>query len=146
MEIVEAHTAHLEWLVPLFDAYRAFYNQPSDPAGCREFLRDRITNHDSVIYLALSAGAPAGFTQLYPSFSSTSMRRIWILNDLFVSPAFRRTGAAQALIGRARQLALDTGAARVVLATRIDNTAAQQLYRKLGFVRDAEFYHYALAI
>ena len=31
--------------------------------------------------LAHAAGEPAGFTQLYPSFSSGTMNRMWILND-----------------------------------------------------------------
>ncbi len=38
----------------------------------------------SIIFLALhGAGQGLDFTQLYPSFSSVSAKRTWILNDLF---------------------------------------------------------------
>jgi len=36
-----------------------------------------------------SADQLMGFAQLYPSFSSVSMKRLWILNDLFVSSEAR---------------------------------------------------------
>jgi GNAT superfamily N-acetyltransferase len=37
------------------------------------------------------------FVQLYPSFSSVAARRIWILNDLLVTPPARRRGVGRAL-------------------------------------------------
>jgi GNAT superfamily N-acetyltransferase len=45
--------------------------------------------------------AAAGFTQLYPSFSSGSMAPILILNDLFVAPEGRRHGIGTALLDAA---------------------------------------------
>ncbi len=131
--------------MPLFDQYRQFYKQVSDPDGCRRFLLQRIENRESVIYLALDNGVAAGFVQLYPSFSSASMRRLWILNDLFVATQYRRSGAGQELIEHSRQLAIHTGAKGLVLATAIENFTAQRLYEKLGFTRDHDFYHYVLS-
>ena len=34
--------------------------------------------------MAFDGDNPIGFVQLYPSFSSVSMMRSWVLNDLFV--------------------------------------------------------------
>jgi len=127
-----------------FDEYRMFYGQPSDLAGAEKFLRERLGGQDSVFFAAVdeSSGRIAGFTQLYPTFSSLSMQRAWILNDLYVRPDYRRQGVAQALLDRAVAFAASTGAKRLELATAIDNANAQRLYEKNGFVRDNEFYHY----
>lgn len=107
MEIVQATPYHIEFLTPLFDQYRQFYRQGSDPEGGREFLLDRMKRRESIVYLALQDGRAVGFVQLYPCFSSTSMKRLWILNDLFVSPTARRSGIGKALIARARELAIE---------------------------------------
>lgn len=65
--IRRATTADLEDLVPLFDAYRVFYGQPADSQRARRFLADRLQSGDSVLLLAESKGAAAGFTQIYPT-------------------------------------------------------------------------------
>ncbi len=145
MDILEASSEHLDVLVPLFDSYRVFYRRPSDLAGARQFLADRIARRESVIYLAVAEGEPAGFVQLYPSFSSASMQRLWILNDLYVASGARRRGVAQALLARARRLAEETGAKGLTLSTGVDNAAAQRLYEKEGWIRDREFCVYTLS-
>src|SRR6266536_3158982 len=107
---VRAELDDVERIVPLFDAYRRFYRERSDPDGARAYLTDRLTRGEAVIFLAIVDGAATGFTQLYPSFSSVSMRRLWILNDLFVDPSARRAGVARALLERAERWAAETGA------------------------------------
>ncbi len=88
----QATIGDLELLVPLFDAYRQFYRKASDMALARQFLLERFQHNQSVIFLALQQdGAALGFTQLYPSFSSTAAARIFILNDLFVVPVVHRS-------------------------------------------------------
>jgi GNAT superfamily N-acetyltransferase len=136
----------LDALVPLFDGYRQFYRQASDAAGARRFLRDRIENEQSVIFLALADGAAVGFTQLYPSFSSAGMARIFVLNDLFVAPEARRCGAGGALLNAAAKYARNSGAVRLTLSTELTNTAAQTLYEKTGWKRDTVFCVYQLAL
>ena len=146
MEIRLASLADLPALVPLFDAYRQFYRQPSDPARAERFLRERLEGDESVIFLALEDRTPAGFVQLYPSFWSVAACRSWILNDLYVAPAFRGRGVARVLMDRARAHAVATGAHGMSLATQRDNLTAQRLYEGLGWVRDEEFYHYELEV
>ncbi len=146
MKIGFATADQLEALAELFDQYRVFYGQSTDRSAAQAFLQARLEKQDSKIFVAIENGEMAGFTQLYPSFSSVSMRPIWILNDLFVSPAFRRMGVAQQLMNSAANYARETSAIRLELATQITNRSAQSLYESLGYVKDQEFYHYSLAL
>ncbi len=149
-EVLRATPAHVPLIAPLFDAYRQFYKQTPDLASAQAFLAARLADGSSTVLLALaSAGAtPAaiGFTQLYPSFSSTSMRRIWVLNDLFVAPAARKQGVGRALLERARDFAVASGAVEMMLQTAVTNTPAQALYESLGWQRDDEYYTYVLSL
>jgi GNAT superfamily N-acetyltransferase len=105
MEIILAQLEHLEEISKLFDRYRIFYKQSSDIAAATKFLQERFEQKDSTIFLALEADRAIGFTQLYPSFSSVSMRRIWILNDLFVEEDFRKKSVAKLLMSAAEKFA-----------------------------------------
>ena len=147
MTIVRGEREHLDGLAPLFDGYRQFYGQRSDLAAARAFLGDRIERDESVIYIAYAdGGEAAGFTQLYPSFSSVSLKRLWVLNDLFVRSDIRRGGVGRALLERATQHALETGAKGLVLNTARTNKAAQTLYESCGWKREDEFLQYNLLL
>ena len=89
--------ADLRAVAALFDGYRQFYEQPADYPLAEAFIRDRLANDESVVFLALDRESRAGlgFVQLYPSFSSAAARRIWILNDLYVAPTARRRGVGR---------------------------------------------------
>ena len=146
MEIITATKAHLHQLVPLFDGYRVFYKQPSSIERAETFLSERFQQNDSVLFMAVSdEGDAMGFTQLYPSFSSVSTQRTYILNDLFVSEAHRKKGVGEALMVRAKEFAIVQGAKGVTLETGIDNPA-QKLYERLGWKRDTEVFHYTWEI
>lgn len=150
MQIIRATSAHVSLVAPLFDLYRQFYKQPSDLEAAAKFIDERLRREESVIFLALKDAAcsnPAlGFTQLYPSFSSTSMRRLWILNDLYVVSAARKLGVGRALMERARQFAIETGAEGLALETATDNFTAQRLYEALGWKKDEAFFRYNLLV
>lgn len=144
--IRQATIEDLEPLVPLFDSYREFYGQTSDVHLARRFLADRFRHQESVVLVAESAGRLIGFTQLFPSFSSVSASRTYVLNDLFVVPEARRRGVAEALIGKAAELGRALGAVRLSLATGRSNEAAQKLYESLGWKKDDAFYYYSLVL
>lgn len=146
--LVRQATVHdLDAVAPLFDAYRQFYRRPADLQRAREFLAERFRHHESIVFLAFNAdGAAIGFTQLYPLFSSVSATRKYLLNDLYVAPQARRSGAARRLIEAAAQFARANGAASMSLSTAVDNAAAQRLYESLGWERDASYYEYNLAL
>lgn len=135
----------LHVLIPLFDSYRQFYGQPSDERLAGRFLRERLERKESVILIAWQAEA-LGFVQLFPSFSSLSAARIFILNDLFVAPSARRKRVGTLLIRAAAAFATTTGAVRLTLATEITNVTAQALYESEGWVRDSNFYTYNLRL
>ena len=143
IRVVRADLDDLDALVPLFDAYRQFYERPADPEGARTFIADRIKRGESVIFLAVAERTVVGFTQLYPSFSSVSMQRLWILNDLFVAPDARKSGAGRALLERAERWATETGAKGLTLTTQLTNVTAQRLYEACGWTRDDGFFHYS---
>ena len=142
MSVRRATLADLAPLVDLFDGYRRFYEGPSDPDGATRFLRARLEAGDSVIFVAEREGQLVGFTQLYPSFSSLSMRRVWILNDLYVAPAHRRGGVGGALMAEAEAFARDDGAKGLQLATQKTNARAKALYESRDWKVDEMFDHY----
>ena len=144
----QADPGDVDAVAPLFDAYRQFYQQPSDPALARAFIAERLARSESVIFLAERDGQAVGFVQLYPLFSSTAARprRLWLLNDLFVSPSARGGGVARALMDRARRLGEETGAAGLELATARTNAPAQRLYESLGWRQDELFLRYELGL
>jgi ribosomal protein S18 acetylase RimI-like enzyme len=148
MDIRRATPSDLDLIAPLFDAYRQFYHCPPDPELARTFIAERIALGDSVIFVALEARSALGFVQLFPVFTSTAVRpgRLWLLNDLYVSPAARARGIGRALMEAARGLAVETGATGLFLQTARDNANAQRLYQSLGYRRDDLFLVYELAL
>ncbi|MDC7997821.1 GNAT family N-acetyltransferase [Gilvibacter sediminis] len=142
MQIQRATREHLEALTPLFNAYRVFYKQKSDTTAAQTFLNERFEKQDSVIFLAKDeAGNAVGFTQLYPSFSSVAMKRVYILNDLFVTPEARGKQAGTALLEQAKSFAKEHSARGLVLETDADNPA-QKLYEKNGWTHDPALHYY----
>lgn len=144
--IRQATVSDIDQLVPLFDGYREFYRQPSEPERIRKFLLDRFEHNQSVVFVAIKDGAAVGFTQLYPSFSSGALARIFILNDLFVEPRARKNGVGGALLEAAADYGRRLGALRLVLSTEETNTYAQALYERLGWRRNADFRTYQLSL
>ena len=144
--IRQAVLADLDALAILFDGYRQFYGQASDEAAAKTFLRARFEHGQSVVLLAESQEQAVGFTQLYPSFSSVSMARVFVLNDLFVAPKARRLGVGEALLTAAADHARQLGAVRLSLNTDVQNLPAQALYAAMGWERDQKFYAYHLAL
>ncbi|MFE0503334.1 GNAT family N-acetyltransferase [Peribacillus butanolivorans] len=142
MGIQKATLNELDSLTELFDLYRVFYEQTSNLEGAREFLKDRLTNQESVIFMAFDGDNPIGFVQLYPSFSSVSMMRSWVLNDLFVKGNARKKGFGEKLLKAAIAFAKETGAKGVSLETDKDNGNAQKLYEKIGFIRESNYFYY----
>ena len=141
MTIIQANIDHLDEVVPLFDAYRVFYKQPSNMASAKTFLKDRIVNKESIIYIAYTNEEAVGFTQLYPLFSSVSMKPMYLLNDLYVKPQHRGKGIGEALINKAKTLCDIKQNKGLALQTATDNPA-QKLYERLGFVKDQDLYYY----
>lgn len=134
----------LAQLAILFDQYRTWYHKESDIKGAETFLKERIENKDSKIFVAEVNGILTGFTQLYPLFSSTRMKRYWLLNDLFVNENHRGKGFSKALIEKAKELCIETKACGILLETDKTNKIGNQLYPSCGFEHytHANFYEW----
>lgn len=123
----------LSQLTELFDQYRVFYHKESDIPAAESFLKERIENNDSEIFVAESEGKLTGFVQLYPLFSSTRMKRYWLLNDLYVNENYRGKSFSKKLIEEAKQLVISTNASGILLETGKSNDIGNQLYPSCGF-------------
>lgn len=128
-------------LTPLFDGYRSFYKQKPDVAAAENFLRERIRLEQSVIFICWDHEKAVGFTQLYPIFSSVSMKPAWLLNDLFVETSARKKGVAALLLKKAAEHGRLTGAAWLLLSTAADNFIAQAVYEKNGWNKVNDIYY-----
>jgi len=131
----------------VFNAYRVFYGENSDLELAEDFLTQRVQNNESVIFCIFDENNKAlAFTQLFPSFSSVSAKRSWILNDLFVDENHRKLGYAKALMEKAKQMAQEDNAKGIALQTHKSNVNAQALYESLEYEKDEEYYSYYLSL
>jgi GNAT superfamily N-acetyltransferase len=144
IEIKRASNSDLAHLVPLFDGYRRFYRYASDIVSEHAFIRDRLVNRDSIIFIAWHEGEAIGFAQLYPTFSSLWMTGVFVLSDLYVAENSRKLGAGRLLLEAAAQHGRSAGARYLTLETARTNLTAQSLYESCGWTRDLEFYVYEL--
>ena len=145
MRIRKAVENDLKQLSRLFDGYRVFYRKDSDIQGAESFLRERLAKKDAEIFVAeTEEQVLAGFVQLYPLFSSTRMKRLWLLNDLFVDPNFRGQQISVKLIERAKKLVVDSSACGMYLETEKSNSIGNHLYPRAGFVMNtaSNFYEW----
>ena len=143
--IKQATLQDLDQLIPLFDSYRQFYKQPTNLNAAKTFLSERINNNESVIFIAYDEINAVGFVQLYPIFSSVSMKKAWLLNDLFVASSARKKGVAEQLLETSKNYGRATNAKWLLLQTTQENTPAQSLYAKNGWERVQDmFYEFIL--
>jgi GNAT superfamily N-acetyltransferase len=139
--IRQATKEDIDALTVLFDLYRVYYHQPSDIAAAKKFLLQRMEKEESVVFVAEQEKALVGFTQLYPIFSSVSLQRTWLLNDLYVHGSARKQGVAGQLLEAARQHGLQTNAKWLLLQTGNDNFSAQSVYEKNGWKKMADYFY-----
>ncbi|MBS1511859.1 MAG: GNAT family N-acetyltransferase [Bacteroidetes bacterium] len=141
IEIKQAAAEDVHLVAPVFDAYRVFYHQQSDITAAIGFLQERLNKQESILFMALAEDKVVGFCQLYPIFSSVSMHRAWLLNDLYVNEAERGKGIASALLEQAKEWGKLTNAKWLLLQTGADNTTAQAVYEKNGWKRVNDFFY-----
>ncbi len=147
MTIRTATASDIQQLSQLFDAYRVFYRKETDLKGAESFLAERLEKKDAEIFVAENeAQQLVGFVQLYPLFSSTRMKKLWLLNDLFVTPASRGKQISVQLIERAKTLAKETDACALCLETEKSNHIGNNLYPKTGFEHNqgSNFYEWTV--
>ncbi|MGF7050621.1 ribosomal protein S18 acetylase RimI-like enzyme [Paenibacillus sp. DS2015] len=146
-EVNQSTIEDLHEISELFNEYRIFYGQESNVEQALKFLFERFEHRESIIFVVrdVSENNIVGFTQLYPVFSSVSMERSLILNDLYVTQEYRKQGVAQLLLDEAKKYAKQIKAKGLALSTAIDNQQAQRLYERNGYTKDQQYYHYYLS-
>lgn len=142
INIIKATIKHLDDINRLFDSYRVFYKAESNLKASRAYLQQRIENGDSEIFIAYIDDTAVGFTQIYPMFSSVSMQRLFVLNDLFVDPSYRGRGIGESLLNKGKDYTQTHLGKCLLLETAKDNPA-QYLYERLGWKKDVEYHHYS---
>ena len=133
------HERDLDELLPLLRAYCDFYEaSPPDEALLalsRALLAD--PRREGVQLLARDGGGRAiGFATVYWSWATTSAERIGVMNDLYVAPEARGSGAAEALIEACRAECAAHGAGKLTWQTARDNERAQKVYERVGATRE----------
>lgn len=146
-KIIRAEIEHIDELAELFNSYRVFYEQDSNVELAHNFIKSRMENKESTIFVSQNSDEELiGFVQLYSSFCSVYVCPILILYDLFVKAQARGNGHGRALMDKATEFAKSEGYDRLELSTATDNFIGQSLYESLGYERDNDFYHYSLEI
>lgn len=142
-----ATAGHLPQVARLFDLYRQYYECVPDSVLAQNYIKQRMDNNESDIFVAMDGDKAMGFTQLYPSFCSVDAAKIYILYDLYVDAPCRKRGVGESLMNRATDWARENGAIRLDLLTERTNKAGQHLYEKLGYKKVLqEYYAYTLAL
>ena len=139
MIVKRANKEDLHQLAVLFDEYRQFYGASSNIEQSYQFLKHRFDNKDSVIFIHVKDDVFTGFVLLYLAFSSVACETYYILDDVCVTPSFRKQGSAKQLIDTAILFARHENAQRISLETQKNNYQSHRLYEQMGFIQDDEF-------
>ncbi len=143
-KIREATIEDLNFVSELFDRYRVFYDKAPELQKAKEFISERLKQNDSKIFVAVTNDDTlVGFVQLYPLFSSTRMKRLWLLNDLFVDKEHRGKGISKQLIDSSKELCKQTNACGLILETAKTNSIGNELYPTVGFTLDIAHNYYS---
>ena len=142
-KIIDAEKKHIKNVGELFDLYRQFYKYESNLIQSTNYIKERIDNKESKIFIAINnREEPVGFVQLYETFGSLDLGKIIILYDLYVEKGYRKNKVGRQLMIRSHEYAKKIKAKRVQLSTATDNFIGQSLYESLGYVKDTDFYTY----
>ena len=147
IKIIKAEQKHIKEVGILFDLYRQFYKYESNLIQSTNYIKERIYNKESKIFIAINnREEPVGFVQLYETFGSLDLGKIIILYDLYVKKDHRKNNIGKQLMIKSHEYAKKIKAKRIQLSTAIDNFIGQSLYESLGYVKDIDFYTYDFEI
>ena len=144
--ITRATTEHYKDVGALFDLYRQFYKYKTNLKASTKYIKDRINQNESFIFICFYKKEPAGFVQLYETFDSLNINKKLILYDLYVDKKYRKNGIGRKLMDKAKNLAKFKKIQNIELSTAKNNKKAQSLYESLDYKRDKEYYNYFLEL
>jgi len=144
--ITRATKEHYKDVGVLFDLYRQFYKYKTNLKASTKYIKDRINQNESFIFICFYKKEPAGFVQLYETFDSLNINKKLILYDLYVDKKYRKNGIGRKLMDKAKKLAKFKKIQNIELSTAKNNKKAQSLYESLDYKRDKEYYNYFLEL
>ena len=144
--ITRATKEHYKDVGALFDLYRQFYKYKTNLKASTKYIKDRINQNESFIFICFYKKEPAGFVQLYETFDSLNINKKLILYDLYVDRKYRKNGIGRKLMNEAKKLAKFKKIQNIELSTAKNNKKAQSLYESLDYKRDKEYYNYFLEL
>ncbi|MFT4413651.1 N-acetyltransferase family protein [Fredinandcohnia humi] len=111
-----------------------FYKRPEpDENELTGLIEHLLTTPSSGLqYVAEENGSLIGFSTLYFTFSTLSVKRQAILNDLFVIPEARGKKVGELLFKENLDYIRENNFASMTWETAKDNVVAQSLYKKMG--------------
>ena len=143
MKITECTEQDLHCAAELFNEYRIFYKQESDLSACYAFIKDNVENKRSKFFFLFDVtGKAVGFSQLYPTYCSISMKPYYYLSDLYIDKSCRKNGYAKFLMKSLTEQFTAEGAQRLTLDTAMNNKIAQHLYESLGYQQEKVYITY----
>ncbi|EMP4115387.1 GNAT family N-acetyltransferase [Vibrio parahaemolyticus] len=145
MKFREAKIEDLEQLSKLFHSYRQLsvsLDNSAPESESADWIESRLKDGSGVFLLATADEQVLGFATLYQGFSSVSLNKYWVLNDLYVSKSARGLGLGRALMEYTETYAKSTNAKGIELETSLDNVVAQSLYEDLGYLENTQYKRY----
>lgn len=132
--IEKVTSQNIEEVLPLIKEYQIYYGvEEVDEKKNQEFFSQFIGSHENgILHLYRVAHNAIGFTSIYKGFSSTRLKAVAILNDLYIKPSLRGNGYGKELVNNALNTAKLMGFSRLQWLTAEDNETAQKLYNALG--------------
>jgi GNAT superfamily N-acetyltransferase len=128
-------------------AYCDFYEADPTDEALLELSRALIADpeREGVQLIARDDGKAVGFATIYWSWATTRAVRIGVMNDLYVAPEARGSGAAGELIQACVEECRKHGATRLTWQTAPDNERAQRVYDRIGAKR-SQWIDYSLDV
>ncbi len=142
MNIFVASEKDIDRVSELFNLYRIFYGQEDNYEASRKFIAENFKHHRSEVFVLEEQDKFVAFVQLYTSYCPIALESYKILSDLYVRQSHRRKGIALAIMQHVIDYYKEKGVQRLTLETAIDNVPGQNLYRKLGYQKEVDFFTY----
>jgi GNAT superfamily N-acetyltransferase len=136
-------------LLPLIRAYLDFYEVNPSDESMLALSRALIANPEleGVQFIARDDERTAvGFASLFWTWATTRGGRLGVMNDLYVAPQARGSGAAEALIEACRARCEQRGAVALEWQTAVDNDRAQAVYDRVGGERSDRWLDYGIKL
>jgi ribosomal protein S18 acetylase RimI-like enzyme len=141
--------ADLAELLPLMRGYCDFYAvDPSDDAllAMSHALIADPEREGFQLIARDDPGRAIGFATVFWTWATSSASRIGVMNDLFVDPNARGSGAADELIAECARLVRERGGKALDWQTAKDNHRAQKVYNRIGGERDDRWLSYSIEL